>query len=129
MTEYSDKTRLASYQQDTLLHDDLIAGPRAIEAEKYTLDTGVVTRGAVVGKITATGKVITSVAAAVDGSEAPIGIAVHDADASAGDADLLVYSYGDFNERRLSFGAGHNADTVRAPLRALGIHLVATLPN
>ncbi len=129
MTEYSDKTRLASYQTDTLQPDDLIAGPRAIESEKVTLDSGVIVRGAVVGKITATGKYVLSASAAVDGSEDPLGIAVHDADASAADAELLIYTYGDFNERRLTFGAGHDADSVRAALRSLGIHLVSTLPN
>jgi len=28
-----------------------------------------------------------------------------------------------FNERALVFGAGHTADTVRAALRAAGIHI------
>jgi hypothetical protein len=219
MTAYNDNLRRATYREDTLAHDSLIAGPRVIEVEKFTLASGVVSRGAVLGRVagaataaafasnTGNGtisavtvgagvkagvyKVIIiepgtnlgtfavedpdgvivgrgavgtafagpinftisdgatdfiagdgfnvtvaegttvklAVLAATDGSHLPMAIAAQDADASVAPVEILAYRYGDFNERALSFGTGHTKDTVRAPLRALGIHLVATLPN
>lgn len=220
MTEYSDTARMASYREDTLAHDNLIAGPRAIEAKKMTLVTGNLSRGAVLGRVLGTvtpaaaagntassgtiasatvgagakagvyvltciepasnagafqvedpdGIVIgtatvgvafagainftitdatdfvvgdrftitvaladndvkLSAAAATDGSQIPIGILMHDTDASEEEQEAMVYIHGDFNENALSFGTAHTADTVRAALRAIGIHLVDVLPN
>lgn len=62
--------------------------------------------------------------AAVDGSAVPCGIAAHAADAVGGDVDVLVYTRGDFNAAALDFGTGHDADSVREALRAVGIYLV-----
>lgn len=50
MTTYNDQTRMASYREDTLAHDNLIAGPRAIEVKKYSLASGTLLRGAVLGR-------------------------------------------------------------------------------
>ncbi len=63
-------------------------------------------------------------AAATDGSEVPDAILADDCDASAGDAECLVYEDGVFNASRLTFGTGHTKDTVRDTLRAKGIVLV-----
>ena len=52
-----------------------------------------------------------------DGSQVPDGGLVEAVDASAGDAECLIYTRGDFNETAMTFGAGHTADTVREGLR------------
>lgn len=80
-------------------------------------------RGALVGKVTATGKYVLSLAASSDGSQAPIGVLVHDTDASAGDVEALVYDRGDFNQAAMTFGAGHTAASVRDALRDAGIFI------
>jgi Bacteriophage lambda head decoration protein D len=83
--------------------------------------------GSVLGVITATGQAVLSVAAAGDGSEVPRGILIEDLDTTA-DAvpktfNMAVEGY--FNETALIFGAGHNPDTARIPLRDGGIYLSA----
>lgn len=66
-----------------------------------------------------------SAIAATDGSETPDAILAEDCDASAADAECLIYEDGVFNQSQLTFGTGHTADTVRDTLRAKGIILVA----
>jgi hypothetical protein len=51
---------------------------------------GVRVRGSLMGKITATGKWVLSVAAAVDGSQDPRGVLLHDVDATAADAEGII---------------------------------------
>lgn len=63
-------------------------------------------------------------AAATDGSAGPAVILAHDADASAGETEVMVYTRADVLESALSFGPGHSADTTRETLRLCGITLV-----
>jgi hypothetical protein len=70
------------------------------------------------------GKYKKSATASRDGSQVPAAILAQDCDATSGDEECLVFERGDFNERALTFGTGHTADTVRATLRALGIWLI-----
>ncbi|MDP9176694.1 MAG: head decoration protein [Gemmatimonadota bacterium] len=67
-----------------------------------------------------------SASAAVDGSETPDVILVQDCDASAGDAEALVYTRGDFNSNALTLGAGHTVASIREGLRGKGINLVGS---
>lgn len=83
----------------------------------------VLGRGAVLGKVTASGAYVLSVAAAADGSETPVAVLADDVDASAADDGAVVYEAGHFVGRSLTYGAGHTADSVRAGLRILGIHI------
>lgn len=84
-------------------------------------------RGALLGKVTATGKYVLSVADADDGSEAPTAILAQDVDASAGDKTATVYLAGQFNVRAITFGDGHTAASVKDALRDLNIHLRDTV--
>lgn len=96
-----------------------------------TLRTGELERGAVLGKIdageTGAGEFVLSASAATNGSEKPYAILLHDADASEAAQDVVVLLAGIVNEGALSFGAGHTADSVRWPLRELGIYLRTTV--
>lgn len=116
---------LASYSSDSFEHDALLAGPADLLVEqKVTLVSGQnVTRGTVLGKITASGKYAANNSASADGSEAPVAIAADDCDASAADAECIVYVAGIFNETELVYGGADTADTVRAALHDLGIYL------
>jgi hypothetical protein len=116
----------ASFSQETLSHDKLIAGPTAlVQSRKITLITGQnLVRGAVLGKITASGKYNLSLSAAVDGSQTPDAILAEDTNATSGDKVTVAYFRGDFAESALTIGTAHTADTIREGLRGKGITLV-----
>lgn len=73
------------------------------------------------------GKYIKSLAAATDGSEVPCAILAEDADATSGDVTTIAYVTGEFNSDAMTFGAGHDADSVAAGLREKGIFLKTNL--
>lgn len=110
--------------QGTCTPDNLIAGeyPR-VERVVTIANSAALTKGAVLGKITASGKYQLSASAAGDGSETPDAILAEDADASAADVEAVVYFSGEFNESALSLGTGHTVDGVRAGLRDKNIYL------
>nr|WP_294864353.1 head decoration protein [uncultured Pseudogulbenkiania sp.] len=86
---------------------------------------GVLPRGAVLGKITANGKLVLSASAANDGSEVPYAIlADDDVDASGADVEVMAYFNGPFNAAALTFGTGHTAASTFDALRDKGIFLV-----
>ena len=90
---------------------------------------GVQAQNVTLGQITIGGKYKLSASAAGDGSETPDVVLAEDCDASAADAEALVYYTGDFAESALTLGTGHTADSIREGLRAKGIHLIATQEN
>lgn len=79
--------------------------------------------GAVLGKITASGKLQLCDSTAADGSEAPFAILLEDSDATAADLEVPILLAGVVNEGALSFGGTDTADTDRAALRDGGIFL------
>ena len=110
--------------QGTYQPDNLIAGEFPRVARKVTIGTGAnLVAGAVLGKITATGKFILSASAAGDGSQSPDAILAEDAAAAAADKEAIVYFSGEFNELALTFGVGHTATSVRDTLRDKSILL------
>jgi hypothetical protein len=116
----------ASYTSATAPIEKLIAGnAHLLNARSITLISGQnLVRGAVLGKITASGKYNLSLSAAVDGSQTPDLILAEDCDASGGDKPALAYSRGDFNENALTIGTAHTAASIREGLRAKGIVLI-----
>lgn len=102
----------------------IAANSNLLYHEPETLIAGQnLVRGAVLGKITASGKYTLSLAAAVDGSQVPAAILVDDTDASAADKGVLVYTRGDFIASGLTLGAGHTAASVHAATKDLGIFI------
>lgn len=111
---------------ETYTPDNLIAGETQTVCDIVTIASGgtVLKRGAVLGVVTATGNLILSASAAVDGSQTPTAILAEDCDPSLADVtNVAVYIKGEFNANALSFGTGHTADTVKAPLRDAGIYI------
>jgi len=77
--------------------------------------------GTVLGMVTATELLKVSEAAATDGSEIPMAILPDD---WVSDAVLhSVYVEGYFSEAALTFGTGHDADSVRRDLEKVKIYL------
>ena len=110
-----------------LVYDKMILpGKHEVRVPFQIAGGQVLAMGSVLGAVTATGKLILSLAAAVDGSQVPIAILVEDLDTTQnGNADVnhSVYVEGKFNETALVYGTGHTANTCRLPLRNVGIYL------
>lgn len=87
--------------------------------------------GAIINVVVAagSGKVLKSLAAAVDGSQTPVAILADDADPSGGDVTCGTYIAGEFNDGEIVFGSGHTAASTRDGLRARGIHLVSAISD
>lgn len=73
-------------------------------------------------RVTADGKLLLSLAAAVDGSEDVYAILGEDVDATSADKEATVYLSGEFRAAGLTFGTGHTAASTRDAARALGIY-------
>jgi hypothetical protein len=111
--------------QGTLTPDPLLAGDVADRVTKMVTITGAAAyvRGTVLGRITASDKYLTSLSAAVDGSQVPKAILAQDADATGADVLAPVYFTGEFNEDYLTLGAAHTLASIRDGLRQMGIFL------
>jgi hypothetical protein len=111
--------------------DNLAAGEYPRVTEEITVVAGQnLTRGAVLGKITASGKwrlSVTPAAVGNEGSETPRAILVQDTDASAADKEAAAYRTGEFNQAAITLGAGHTVDSVREGLADVGIFLKSNL--
>jgi hypothetical protein len=117
--------------EDSLPADDnLFAGDKQSFGEKATLVSGQnLTRGALLGQITASGKYNLALSAAGDGSNTPRAILAHDCDASGGDKECIVYKEGTFNTNAITLGTGITLSTAtKEALRALGIFFRTNLP-
>lgn len=113
--------------EGTYSPDALIAGNHhLLVGRKVTILSGQnVVRGAVLGKVTASGKYVLSLTASADGSQTPDLILAEDCDASGGDKQAMAYARGDFNSNALTLGASHTVASITEGLRAKGITLVA----
>ncbi len=104
--------------------DLLISGTQPIADDEVTVLLGAAyTRGTVLGRITASDKYTLSASAAVDGSQTPSAILLHDIPADAADRKANVGFTGQFNPDALTLGAGHTIASIRFGLRQLGIFL------
>ena len=103
---------------------NLIAGEYPRIERIITIASGsALTKGSVLGRVTASGKFSLSAAGASDGSETPDAILAEDVDASAEDKQAVVYFSGEFNETVLTLGNGHTLESIRAGLRSKSLFL------
>lgn len=102
----------------------LIAGDFPVAHRTVTIGTAAdLVRGAVLGRITGSDKYVLSATAAGDGSEVPVAVLAADAAAAAADVVAPVYFAGEFAADQLTFGAGHDADSVDASTRQNGLSI------
>lgn len=105
--------------------DTLLIGEQTVLSRPITLITGQnLTRGSVLGKITASGKYTLSASAAVDGSQTPDAILAEDTDATAADKATVAYFAAGVNTAKLTLGAGHTVASITEGLRAKDLHLI-----
>jgi hypothetical protein len=114
--------------QGTFTPDGIIAGEDDLQTRQVTLITGQnLKRGAVLGKITASGKMTLSLSASSDGSQVPTCILAEDTDATSADKPTPAYHGGVFDENALTYGTGHTKTSVREQLRDYGIKLQSSI--
>ena len=103
---------------------NLIAGEYPRIERIITIASGsALTKGSVLGRVTASGKFSLSASDAGDGSETPDAILAEDVDASAEDKQAVVYFSGEFNTKALNLVAGHTIQSISAELRLRNITL------
>lgn len=108
----------------TFAPDEFITGDYPMKTEPETILSGQnLPARSVLGRVTASGKWVLSLSAAVDGSEVPRAILAEAIDASAGDVDGPVFKSGTYNPTLLNYGAGHDADTVKAAFEGTPLFL------
>ena len=110
---------------ETFTPDNLIAGTTQLVTDSVTIASSIaLSRGAVLGIDTASGKYLLSANAAADGTEVATAILAEDVDASGGDVlNAVIYIKGEFNENELSFGTASTVATTKADLRKVGIFI------
>lgn len=107
---------------ETFTPDRLIAGDFPIVTEEMVITGESLTRGTVVGKITASGKgVVVNSGGTDDGRRTAYGVLLETADATAADKTVTIALTGEFNEDELVFGGTDTITTHRATLRGLCI--------
>ncbi len=116
------------YTSENRYYDTLVAGDKHIVTDRATLISGQnLTRGAALGKITASGKLTQLDSGASDGSENPYALLTEDCDASKTDTTCTIYLEGEFNENEVGFVTGDTAATFFDAFRDLGIILKNSL--
>lgn len=119
----------AAESEGTYTPDNLLAGDKPVRCENIKIAEGEdLVRGSVLGvrgnAYDDTEEYVLSVRAATDGSQTPVGILAIDVDATdAAVSGVPMYREGDFNVRALTFGTGHDAETVKAAFRNTAIHI------
>nr|VFJ91539.1 MAG: Bacteriophage lambda head decoration protein D [Candidatus Kentron sp. H]VFJ92549.1 MAG: Bacteriophage lambda head decoration protein D [Candidatus Kentron sp. H]VFJ99407.1 MAG: Bacteriophage lambda head decoration protein D [Candidatus Kentron sp. H] len=58
-----------------------------------------------------------------NGSQDPHAILAEDVDATDADKSAVIYLSGEFDRDALTFGEGHDADSVKALFRTYNIHI------
>ncbi len=101
-----------------------------VESESIVVASGqgVLTRGAVLGRITASskGKLVDN--AQTDGSQSIYAILAEDVDTTGGDVTSVVYLSGAFNSNALTFGGDDTAADHKDAARALSIYFKQAVP-
>lgn len=103
--------------------DNLIVGEFPRIARKVTITGGSFTRGTILGRITASKKYKESASASSDGSQTPDAVLAEDVNASAQDAEAIVYFTGEFNGEAIKLGTGHTLASIADGLRAKSIFI------
>ena len=83
-------------------------------------------RGTLLGRITATGKYVTSLNASTDGSESAVAVLAADAvndTLSSADVEVVVYKKGTFNSLGVTFGTGQTVQNTKNDLHAVSIEI------
>jgi len=105
--------------------NDLLPSVFPVITDSGTLVSGQdLSRMAVLGKITASGKLTQLDKDAVDGSAVPYAVLKEDCDASGGDAACSYYLTGAFNSAKLTFVSGTVIADVKDTMRNINLYAI-----
>ncbi|MFL1405381.1 head decoration protein [Marinobacter sp. M1N3S26] len=119
MSDQIARSSTESYQPDSLIIGGLADFGRGTLASGQDL-----TRGAILGRVTASGELTLSVETATDGSEEPVGALCHDTDASGGAEGCQFARGGWLNEHVVNFDASWTVDTLNAAFDGTPLSIV-----
>lgn len=118
---------MANFQTEgTFTPDRLVIGRTRGRKVVIASGAGILARGTLLGKITASGKYLKSLSAASDGSQLPDAILAEDVDATSADKEAVIFIQGEFDVDAVTFGTGHTAASVDRGLREINILLSKT---
>lgn len=105
---------IAQSGTDAYTPTQLILGDADIVTDSITVLSGEnLAANTVVGRVTASGKIVECDLGAADGSEVPLGILVNAVDASAGDKAGNIYIGGEFNRDLLAWHTSFATDLLK----------------
>ena len=81
-------------------------------------------RGTVIGRVSASGELVESVQTATDGSQKPVGVLNHDADATSAAMNVVYAKGGDLDKTQVLFDASWSATEQLAAFDGTPISLV-----
>ncbi|GJE27954.1 head decoration protein [Methylobacterium organophilum] len=120
---------MALNETNTYLPENAILGTMPVYSEPEILASGALYPAlTVVGRVTASKKLVKAVKTANDGSQKPVGIVVRDIDASAGDAVGPVYKAGEFDPTKLLIDGSFSTEDVRLAFEGTPLYLRTPLP-
>jgi len=118
---------MAHFQSEGVFTPDrLVIGPYRARKATIKSGAGVLARGTLLGQVTADRKLIKSLSAASDGSQAVDSILAEDVDATSADVEAVIFIAGEFDVDAVTFGTGHTFASADRELRKLGIFLSKT---
>lgn len=131
-TNYGNSPFQPGVVQDAFIPDLLIGGDLKIvthAGRTIASGSGVLKRGTVLGRITASQKYTIATAAANDGSQTPVALLVDDVDATAADELCGIYAMGEFNQNVVTLGVGMTLAAAKAALEAQNIYLKTAITS
>lgn len=119
------KTGVETFEE---VQTSFILGGAPVLADEETIvsGAGVLVAGTVLGKITASGKYKTALAASNDGSETPHRILAVDVDATAADVKAPAYKAGNFDPDNLTLGTGITVAALKAAFDGTPIFIASS---
>jgi hypothetical protein len=117
---------MAGYYTEAFTETELVTHEFPLIDDPCVIAAGqVLERGAVLGRVTASKKLVLSLAAANDGSQVPYGILPFDVEAAVEDKNAAVYvAGGRFVTGALILGAGHTIASVKTAFEGKPIFFV-----
>lgn len=116
-----------SFTPDNLFYSDY---PVTTDSITVLTGQGVLSRGSVLGKVTASGKYKLTDSESTDGSEDPKYILLEEVDTSSADVESVGAKSGNFNSNSLVFGGSDTIATHVDAMRDVGLYVnAADIPS
>jgi hypothetical protein len=124
-TPIGDNSSAPGIVANVYLPDQLIAGPFQPVTHGITVlsGQGVLKRGTLIGRVTASGKYIKSLAGASDGSQTVLAVLADDVDATSADALGGAYLTGEFNSNAMTYDSSWTLSALQLAGRAYDIYV------